>query len=258
MDYSVEKNFILNEIRYAVSVFGKNKDFIKEQKSEHDLVTDVDKNIEGYLKQAINRQFPADKIISEETLAFGQVDGRTWIIDPIDGTCNMARGISMYGVQCALADNGEIVLGVIVLPNVKEEYVAVKGCGAYLNGAKLKVNSEADINNAIVSFTDFPHKSRTNADREHRAMGRIYPQIAKVRMFGAGCHDFAYLAAGKTDACVANTDNLWDLCAGLIICREAGAIITDFEDKPYKFGSFGVILSATRELHSLIINAFRD
>lgn len=257
MDYIFEKNFIAENVCKAFEKYGKSGNFVKTQKSRFDLVTDVDKNIENYLKEAIYAAFPNDRIISEETLSLEKIAGRTWIIDPIDGTCNMAHGLKLYGVQCALVDNGEIVMSYIYLPWLNEEYYALAGCGAYLNGNRISVSAETELENSIVSFGDYSHKADEYAVRQHRAIGVLYPVIAKIRMFGAACHDFTFMAGGKIDATVVLTNNLWDICAGVLLCREAGAILTNLEGEPYSFGDFGVVASSNAALHKGIIEAFK-
>ncbi|MDE7453452.1 MAG: inositol monophosphatase [Clostridia bacterium] len=256
MKYIQEKDFVLENIKKAISLFYKNDGFIKTQKSKFDLVTDVDKNIEAYLKDAIFHSYPQDNIISEETLPLAQIKGRTWIIDPIDGTCNMAHGIKMCGVQCALVEDGELVMSVIVLPDSIEEYFAIKNYGAYLNDKKISVSSETSLENSIVSFGDYSHKATDFALKQHIAIGKLYPQVAKIRMYGAACYDFSFAASGKIDGTVVLTNNLWDLCPGLLLCIEAGAIVTNVEGKPFKFGDFGVILSSNANLQSKILESF--
>lgn len=255
MKYLQEKDFILSNIKRAYNKFAKASGFETSQKGKFDLVTDVDKNIESYLKEAIYANYPNDNIISEETLPLARIENRTWIIDPVDGTVNMAHGIPVFGVQCALVDGGEIVLSVLFLPCVGEEYYAIKGCGAYLNGEKIHV-SDPQIHSSVISFGDYSHKSEEYAKRQYKAVGAIYPQISKMRLFGAACVDFTSMASGKTDATVILTNNLWDICPGILLCSEAGAIITDVDGNDYKFGTFGVVAAANKELHNLIIKAF--
>ena len=257
MSYLNDKEFILEKMRAAIAAFCGKADFKTTQKSAFDLVTDVDKNIEEFLKSEIFRVYPGDNIISEETLPFSEIKNRTWIIDPIDGTCNMAHGIRFYGVQCALVEGGEIVMSAIILPEFGEEYYAIKNGGAYLNGNLIRVSSQTTIENSIASFGDYSHKSQKYAAAQHTAIGSVYPQIAKIRMFGAACLDFTFLASGKTDSTVVLTNNLWDLCPGILLCKEAGAVVTDVEGNDFKAGEFGVVASSNRTLHDLIISSFK-
>lgn len=254
MKFSAERDFILQKIREAFSLFG-GIDVVKEKKSAYDLVTNIDKSIEGYLKAEISKRFPQDNVIAEETSGKAPIIHRTWTIDPIDGTLNLAHGINMYGVQCSLLVDGKISVAAIILKD-GSEYWAVDGEGAFRNGERLQVAPLEDIATAMVAMGDFSHKSPFYAEKEYKAFAKIYPRVAKMRMYGAGCHDFTYLASGKLDTCAVFTDNLWDLCPGVLICKEAGAIVTALDGKPYKTGDFGVLASCGETVHKLMLDAF--
>lgn len=257
MKYNEEKEFIISEIKKAYEMYANNNYNIT-QKTQFDLVTDIDLNIEKSLSKAINDKFPGDKILGEEFSFDEPIIGRTWTIDPIDGTCNMARGLKLYGVQCSLIENEEIVLGVIYLPHFNEIIYAIKNEGCYINDEKINVNSLVTLNNAIVSFGDYPHKATSEiADLQHSVIKSLYSIIAKIRMFGAACIDFSSVALGRTDACVVITKNLWDICPGIILCKEAGAIIKNLDGDEFKLGDDGVIASANIELSNLICNSFK-
>lgn len=256
--YIEEKDFLIESIREAYEKFGGHSGFNKTQKSKFDLVTDIDLNIERYLQAAISKKYPGDSFVGEEFSFDKSISGRTWIIDPIDGTCNMAHGIKTYGVQCALAENNELKLAVIYLPNENEVYYAIAGQGAYLNDKKISVSSDTAINNSIISFGDYSHKNVDYAKLQHSAVAQLYPRIAKIRMYGAACYDFSFVASGKTDATVVLTNNLWDLCPGILICSEAGGIISRVDGCDYKFGDFGVVISSNKNLHDEIIKAFKN
>ena len=257
LKYIEEKEFLIENIRTAYEKFGRNHSFNKTQKSAFDLVTDIDLNIERYLQTEISKKYPSDNFVGEEFSFDKRVSGRTWIIDPIDGTCNMAHGIKTYGVQCALIEDNDIKLSVIFLPNENEVYFAVAGQGAYLNDKKISVSCDTAINNSIISFGDYSHKRADYAGLQHSAVARLYPKIAKIRMYGAACYDFSFVASGKTDATVVLTNNLWDLCPGILLCREAGGIISRVDGCAYNFGDFGVVVSSNKNLHEEIIKAFK-
>lgn len=257
MNYTRELEFITEKIKYAYSSLTEGERKV-QQKSQFDLVTDLDVNIEKYLSSEILKEFPTDSIHGEETAPTQALQGRTWVIDPIDGTCNMARSIFLHGVQCALFVDDKAVMGVIYLPHTGELFYAIDGCGAYCNGQKIHVNSSVALNNAIASIGDYSHNDGAIAAAQHKCMGYLYPRIAKIRMFGAACFDFAYVANGKTDCTVVITANLWDIAPGVVICREAGAIITNLEGEPYKFGDSGAVASANEEIAELIRQGFCD
>lgn len=257
MKYLREKDFIVKTIKQAYKKFAMNGVDSVTQKTEFDLVTDIDVNIERYITEAILKEFPSDRIHGEEESNSQKILGRTWTIDPIDGTCNMAGRMPLYGVQCALFENNILVLSAIFLPNFDELMYAVKDEGCYLNDERVYVKKNSVMNNALVSFGDYPHsKSPQMACRQHNAIGKLFTKIAKIRMYGAACIDFAFVASGRTDATVVITKNIWDIAPGILACREAGAIITNLDGNDFAFGDEGVIISCNGAMSQLIVDSF--
>lgn len=257
MNYSHEIEIITEKIKYAYQTLANGNRTVT-QKSRFDLVTDLDVNIEKYLSDVIKVHFPNDNIHGEETAPTQKLCGRTWVIDPIDGTCNMARDIPIHGVQCALFEDQTAVLGVIYLPWEDKMFYASKGCGAFCNGEAIRVNSSVTLNNAIASIGDYSHMNGEIAAAQHDCMGYLYPRIAKIRMFGAACYDFSYVAQGKTDCTVVITTNLWDIAPGVVICQEAGAVVTNLQGEKYRFGDSGAVACANEQLAELIRQGFSD
>lgn len=258
MKYYDELKVIRNAIKEAYDLFANQPPRDVEQKSEYDLVTDIDKQIETYITERILESFPQDRIHAEETRNDTPILDRTWTIDPIDGTVNMARGIVIYGIQCSLIENDEIVLAAIYLNLTNEMIVAAKGCGCFLNDSKIAVNDLNSINNAVISFGDYPHKNSSRiADWQHSAIKKLYGNIAKIRMFGAACVDFAFVAAGRTDATVVITTNIWDIAPGILACREAGAIVLGLDGEEFTRDSEGVIAACNKDVADLLVNSFR-
>lgn len=252
MKYETELNFIKEQMRLAFEKFG-NDGFHTSQKSTFDLVTDIDINIEKFLSSAIRAKFPKDRILGEEFSSSERLDGRTWTIDPIDGTCNMANGSKLYGMQCSLICDGTISLAVVYLPHFNEWIYATEGSGCYCNGVKITVASDVAVNNAIISYGDYPHtKNSYAADAQHAAIKILYGQIAKIRMFGAACMDFSFVAQGRSHGTVVITRNIWDIAPGILLCREAGAIVSNLNGLDYKLGDNGVMVAANAEIFNLM------
>ena len=218
-----------------------------KDKSKFDLVTTIDLDIEKYLISKINKEYPNDKILSEETNSTTEVSDYTWTIDPIDGTYNMANGIRMFGIQISMYLNNDIYLSFIHIPVLGETYYAVKGKGAYLNDKRIKVNNR-NLEHCIVSFGDFPHNSLVNLETQNKLMLGLAKKVAKIRMFGAACVDFSSVAAGKIDGTILFTKNKWDLAPGLLLCKEAGALIKDL-DGDYNKDSYVALALSTEELY---------
>ena len=202
------------------------------EKSKYDIVTSVDFAVEKELMNRISELDTGAVFLSEEYHPDTDVAGRVWIIDPIDGTCNFSNDINIYGVQCALYDEGSPLLAVIYLPFRNEFFTALRGEGAWLNGLKLR-REIRPVEKSIISMGDFIHSSEEAMELEHRAMKQIAPVVERIRMVGAASVDFAFCAAGRFDGNITFTANPWDVMPGLLICREAGLIVTDLFGNPY-------------------------
>ena len=257
MVYTKELEFITTHIRLAFDRFAVSGPADVRQKSAFDLVTEVDVQIESYLTEKILDAFPGDRIHAEELHNSQPIEGRTWVIDPIDGTVNFAHSIPTYGIQCCLFQDSEPKLSVIYLPMQQEMYTAIAGSGCYLNGEKVTVDSAVTAQNAVISLGDFTHKSDRLAALQYGAVGYLYPRVAKLRMYGAASVDCAWLVAGRLSATVFTTRNLWDIAPGILMTKEAGGIVLGLDGEPYDFTKEGVILCANTEIAGLMSRAFQ-
>ena len=256
MGYTNELNFITGKIKEAYSRFAASGPKDIRSKSAFDLVTEVDVNIERFLTDAILSAFPGDKIHAEELSNSQEITGRTWVIDPIDGTCNFAHGIPTYGIQCCLFDEGEPKMAVIYLPCQEELYTAMEGEGCFLNGEKVTVDKTVTADTAVISVGDFTHKSDRLAALQYKAVGYLYPRVSKLRMYGAASVDYAWFVSGRLAATVFTTRNLWDIAPGILMSREAGAIVMGLDGQPYTYSKEGVMLAANEEIAKLMQDAF--
>ena len=256
MNYEKELQFITEKIKEAYALFGVSGPLDVRSKSAFDLVTEVDVNIEKYLTDAILTAFPGDQVHAEEMNSTQEITGRTWIIDPIDGTNNFAHDIPTFGIQCCLFDGDAPRMAVIWLPCQDEMYTAIEGQGCYLNGKKVTVNKTFTADTAVISVGDFTHKSDRLAALQYKAVGYLYPRVAKLRMYGAASVDYAWFVSGRLAATVFTTRNLWDIAPGILLSQEAGAIIMGLDGKPYDYSKEGVMLAANEEIADLMREAF--
>ena len=254
--YTKELNFITGKIKEACGLYAAAGPQDVRSKSAFDLVTEVDVNIERFLTDAILVAFPGDKIHAEEMSSSQEITGRTWVIDPIDGTCNFAHGIPTYGIQCCLFDGGEPRMAVIYLPRQNELYTAIEGQGCFLNGEKVSVDKTVTADTAVISIGDFTHKSDRLAALQYKAVGYLYPRVSKLRMYGAASVDYAWFVSGRLAATIFTTRNLWDIAPGILMSREAGAIIMGLDGQPYNYSKEGIMLAANEEIATLMKDAF--
>lgn len=256
MGYTKELEFITDKVREAYTTFAATGPQDIRSKSAFDLVTEVDVNIERFLTDAILEAFPDDKVHAEELSSSQEIVGRTWVIDPIDGTCNFAHDIPTYGIQCCLFEDGQPQMAVIYLPCQDEMYTAMASCGCFLNGKQVFVDKTVTADTAVISVGDFTHKSDRLAALQYKAVGYLYPRVAKLRMYGAASVDYAFFVSGRLSATVFTTRNLWDIAPGILMSQEAGAIIMGLDGMPYDYSKEGVMLAANEEIAKLMKEAF--
>jgi len=198
-------------------------------KGDRDMVTDVDLAIERLLRGELNRATPGIGVHGEEE--GGQSSGTRWIIDPIDGTANYTRGLPLVGICLALVVDQRPVLGVIALPLLGRTYWAANGLGAFRDGHPIRITRPAELAEAIVAIGDYG--TGRGAVSRNATMLAIHaalaPRAQRVRMLGSAAVDLALLADSALGASITLGNRTWDMAAGAVIAREAGARVTDLD-----------------------------
>lgn len=189
----------------------------------YDAVTDVDLRAEEVILGRIRREFPSDVIISEESSPDARLSGRTWAVDPIDGTVNMSRGIPVFGSQGVFMEDGVPKASAICLPMYDEMYVASED-GAFLNGSPIRTADPRPLKECILTTGDFSRRSEDYRLMQARLMSDCRDVVARFKMLGAACVDFAWLASGRTDIHVRFVNRIWDFMPGLYLAEKAGAV----------------------------------
>lgn len=199
-----------------------------EVKNVNDLVTSKDLAVEKFLIERIQKKFPNDKFITEETNSSNVLTNeRFWIIDPIDGTTNFANNIDMYSIQLALIENKEPIFSAIYNPKNKEFYYAIKNKGAFLNNVPIKTKSNKDLIQSICTFPDFTKVTKTHKKNQLILLEKLFDSVAKIKMIGSAAVDFSLLAKGSTDFHLIDKSNLWDYIPGYFLAKEAGAVFDE-------------------------------
>jgi myo-inositol-1(or 4)-monophosphatase len=197
------------------------------KKSSRDLVTDADIAVEAYLKQALAESYPQYGFWGEES---GQSDdqSRRWIVDPIDGTHSFSKGQYFWSISVALEIDQELIVGAVYAPALDDLYLAEKGKGASKNSRAIFVSSETSLADAMIA-TGFAclrsHLKKNNLKR----FCTIANKTTGQRRFGSAAMDLCLVADGQVDAFWEQELNLYDVAAGALIAREAGATVTDFK-----------------------------
>ena len=203
-----------------------------------DFVSEADRAAEALLRKTISAARPADGWLGEETGAAGGHCGRRWIVDPLDGTTNFLRGIGHWAVSIALEQDGVLVLGVVHDPVKRETFTACRGKGAQLNGRPVRVAPTRDLSAALFG-TGIPFGPMAHIDDHAADIARLMPACAGVRRMGAAALDLAYVACGRLDGFWERRLQPWDIAAGLVLLREAGASVEGWtkDEMPEEFGT---------------------
>ncbi len=208
----------------------KNRgDLSVDLKGRHDLVTRADVETEQKTVEIIHRHFPDDTILGEETSADADLTaGRTWIIDPIDGTTNFTHAFPVFCISIALWENREAKAGLIYEINSGELYTAVKGQGAFLNDERIHVSDAQKPEEALLG-TGFPYRDLGLIDHYLKLFKVFMEETHGVRRPGSAAYDLACTAAGRLDGFFEYALSPWDVAAGTLLITEAGGVVTDWQ-----------------------------
>jgi len=192
-------------------------------KGPQDFLTVVDGAVERLIIDRLSRAFPGDRFVGEE--GGGSFGARTWVIDPIDGASNFARGMPHFCTSIAFVEAGKPAIGVIYDPIADELFAARRGGGATVNGRPMRVSGAADIRRATIELgwsTRRPPEVYTETVRRILSVGGGFHRS------GSGALGIAYVADGRNDGYFEAHINAWDALAGLVMVREAGGWTNDF------------------------------
>jgi myo-inositol-1(or 4)-monophosphatase len=199
--------------RMALKYFGRAEARLKEDRT---WVTDADLAVQETILKKIDRNYPDHAVLGEESAnaSFpGQTTGEsdyTWVVDPIDGTDAFRAGFPVWGISIGLIKDGDPLLGVIHLPLLDETYQGIVNRGATLNGHRIEVAPDEEINDLSLLLVPSDY---------HRRFRSSFP--GKIRAMGSVAAHAAYVARGSAAGCLTEA-YIWDLAAGLAIVKAAG------------------------------------
>lgn len=219
------------------------------EKGKNDFVTDIDRASEQEVISQLQRAYPDHQILGEESGYIGNADSDyLWIIDPLDGTTNFISGIPHYAVSIGCVYKGRLEHAVVYDPVKQEEFTASRGCGAYLNGHRLRVTGRIGMNGAVFATgIPFNMPSSEHMDPFLNCLRSLATQSSGIRRLGVASLDLAYVAAGRFDGFWEMYLKPWDIAAGILLVKEAGGIVSDFQGGDH-FLENGHIVCATPKL----------
>jgi myo-inositol-1(or 4)-monophosphatase len=216
-------------------------------KNTRDIQAEADLRSERIIIDRLKEAFPDHSIFAEESGEETRGSEYLWVVDPLDGTINYARGVEEYCVSIALVHKGRAILGVIYRPVGKSLFVAEAGKGAYLNGKRIEVSQETELVSCLAA-TD--NTSNPEARRKNFAvLLKVADEVRHVRIFGSAALHLIRIATGQLDLYFKTRLNYWDFAACTLILEEAGGVVTDMEGNPFTRDSKSIV-AASKAVHS--------
>jgi myo-inositol-1(or 4)-monophosphatase len=226
-------------------------------KSRNDWVSRADRESEKVIVDYIQAHFPGDRILGEESGSVaalddgGQSTGRTWVIDPLDGTSNYLQHFPFWSISIGLMQDKEVVAGVIYEPLREIFFTGERGSGSFRNGKRMRVSEHPTLEGAFLA-TGFPFRAQQYVAPYCAIFQDVIRTAKGVRRAGSAALDLAYTAAGVFDGFFELHLAPWDICAGSLLIEEAGGLVTDFSGGNQHFDR-GNIVGAPASIHAQLI-----
>lgn len=226
-----------------------------EVKGPADFVSEVDRSAERAIAEIVAERHPDAVLIAEEMTPEVAEAGLTFVADPLDGTTNFLHGFPWYAVSIAALVNGSQAAGAVLNVANGELFTATAGGGARRNGLPIHVSTIDEPNRALLG-TGFPFKHREGIAPYMGILPRIMEQTAGLRRPGSAALDLCDVACGRFDAFWEFRLASWDVAAGILVIREAGGVVTDFEGRPAPV-AHGPIVAGNPKMHEWLLRQLR-
>ena len=228
--------------------FGEVEHLQVSKKGPADFVSQADLKSEQILKRELAKARPDYGLLFEEGGGGpGKDVSNRWIVDPLDGTLNFLHGIPHFAISIGVERDGEPYAGVIYNPINDELYWAEKGQGAHLNERRLRVSARKKMEESLIG-TGAPFLGHGDHPIFIRQAEAVIARTAGLRRLGAAALDLAYVASGRLDGFWEQPLSPWDVCAGIVLVREAGGYVTEISGGSAMMSS-GSVLAANDQLH---------
>jgi myo-inositol-1(or 4)-monophosphatase len=230
-----------------------------EVKGNLDVVTEADRDSERFLRERLLGLFPGDRFLGEEDgESAGRDDAagsRLWSVDPLDGTVNFLHGHPFFCISIALLERGEPLVGVVEAPALGWTYAAARGRGATRNGEPLRVSAIATLDQALIG-TGWPPASHARPGPFLARLDAVLRRTHGARRCGSAALDLALTADGTYDAYYEMALHSWDVAAGILLVREAGGRVTDYDGAPAD-ASGRAVLASNGVIHDAVLELIR-
>ena len=215
------------------------------EKAPKDLVTEVDLLCEEFMISSIRERYPDDSILSEERGGGISPTGRTWFLDPVDGTANYARANPLFCACVAVAEGDDITHAAVAAPRLGDVFHARRGAGAFrddlISGQThpLRVAGTEDLGHAFVG-ADVSFLSAGDNPRKEGIL-EVFRSCWQLRSLGSAGIRGAWLAAGYLDVSIGTRNTAWDYAPTALLVSEAGGRVTDLTGGPWTYDSDGLV-----------------
>ncbi len=228
--------------------FGEVEHLQVSKKGPADFVSQADLKSEQILKRELTKARPDYGLLLEEGGGtVGKDVSNRWVVDPLDGTLNFLHGIPHFAISIGVERDGEPYAGVIYNPINDELYWAEKGQGAHLNERRLRVSARKKMEESLIG-TGAPFLGHGDHPGFIKRAEAVIGKTAGLRRLGAAALDLAYVASGRLDGFWEEPLNPWDVCAGIVLVREAGGYVSEISGGNAMMSS-GSVLASNDQLH---------
>ncbi|TRY98054.1 hypothetical protein DNTS_004432 [Danionella cerebrum] len=231
---------------------------VSSKSTPTDLVTETDHQVEELIISTLRQKYPTHRFIGEESAAAGGrcelSDAPTWIIDPIDGTCNFVHSFPMVAVSIGFAVRRELEFGVIYHCFEGTLFTGRRGHGAFCDGVRLHVSRESEMSKALILTEIGAKRDPATLDVFLGNMRRILSAPTHgVRIVGSSTLALCQVASGAAEGYYQYGLHCWDIAAAAVIIREAGGCVMDTTGAPLDLMSRRVVAAGTPEIAESVL-----
>lgn len=242
MDFSQLAKKTARAVKQAACIWKKGTGTVTEKNGAANIVTEADVAVQRFLQEKLGRLLPGSGFLCEEENVADLQKEYLWVIDPIDGTTNFARGLPECAISVALLYKNEPVVGVVFAPRLQLLFTAVKGKGAYCCGKRIHTSQKTFAESLFCTGLCLYQKELS--DSCSQIIAKTHPLCSDIRRLGSCALELCYLALGRCDLFFEIRTYPWDYAAGLLIIEEAGGVLRGFQGEKLDFQGMSMLIGA--------------
>ena len=225
-------------------------------KGKADFVTEVDVAVQNYIQERLENLYPQIQFLSEEK-DNEDVDrnGLVWVLDPVDGTTNLIHDYKASVISLALVEAGEPMIGIVYNLSNKELFTAKAGEGCFCNGKKVRVSQASKMEECLISIGTSPYYKEM-AKKNFEIFEKLFCDCQDIRRTGSAALDLAYVASGRIEGYFERSLKIWDFAAGMLLVKEAGGVVKNYQGENAKMEMVGDIVAGNREVVMQLVEKY--